>query len=299
MIPNVLHDWTIDVLNETIVLRDIESETFDFKGTEIKDLAKHICAFANTHGGFLVLGIEEITNGDIKTGFQKNGFKLGKEDQIKNEIRNQQVQLDPIPGMDVKIIPDAEQFFVVIHVQNNNFKKPFFVKNKNLCFVRIGPSTNTASRNTILELFSDTKTIIQNLENFRASVVILKESLIQTLEIFASISSNPPNRVPQLDLSLVRANVVKCESFLREHDLLGETTHNSVYPGMTTILHTLDTLNSYIDGFSNSVDEDIKHDLQSQVLKQGFTLYYNLEKVNPFLDELLSRIEAYLKKIQY
>ena len=92
IIPNNIKDWDLNTINELIKLRDIESEDFDFKGTDMKNLANHLCAFANTHGGYLVLGIDEEKNNDVLMGFKKTGFKTEKEDHIKNEIRNRSLR---------------------------------------------------------------------------------------------------------------------------------------------------------------------------------------------------------------
>ena len=67
--------WKIDTINKLINLRDIESEDFDFKGKEIKGLSTPLCVFSNTHGGFIVLGIDEIKNNQIITGFKKMDLK--------------------------------------------------------------------------------------------------------------------------------------------------------------------------------------------------------------------------------
>ena len=174
LIPQNLEGWKLETIDTLIKLRDIESEDFDFKGTELKNLANHICAFANTHGGYLVLGIDEEKNNNALIGFKKNGFKITKEDYIKNEIRNHHVRIEPTPEIETKIIQDHDRFYVIIHIENNQIKKPYFVNEKG-CFVRIGPSTNIASRNIVLSLFSDVNRQIQDLENLRASVLILKE----------------------------------------------------------------------------------------------------------------------------
>ena len=75
-IPEKLEDWKLEVLNELIKYPDIESETLDFK-KEPSELQNHICAMANTNGGFLILGINEIRSSDSRKiiGFEK---KIGR-----------------------------------------------------------------------------------------------------------------------------------------------------------------------------------------------------------------------------
>ncbi|MDH3203904.1 MAG: ATP-binding protein [Nitrosopumilus sp.] len=298
IVPENREDWNLDTINELIKLRDIESEDFDFKGIDMKDLANHLCAFANTHGGYLVLGIDEDKNNDKLLGFRKNGFKKEKEDHTKNEIRNHHVRIEPLPDIQTKIISDDERFYVVIKVENNQIKKPYFVNGKG-CFVRIGPSTNLASRNTVLNLFSDINKQIQDLENLKASTVMLKEDFIMIIGKFRYISSAPPNRLPKLDLTLFRNNIAKCESFLVKKNILSRLLEVRTAPAIAPLLHTLDALNSYIDGFSNSTDESIKKSLQNQIKKNAhYTLSEELENVEPFLDELLNAIDEHLTKIR-
>lgn len=298
IIPKTLDDWELETIDSLIKLRDIESEDFDFKGTDMKNLANHLCAFANTYGGYLVLGIDEDKNNDVLKGFKKNGFKKEKEDHTKNEIRNHQVRIDPSPEIQTKIILDNDKFYVVIKIENNQIKKPYFVNEKG-CFVRIGPSTNIASRNTVLNLFSDTAKLIQDLENLKASTLNLKEDFSLTIQKFRSISPAAPNRLAKLDLTLFRSNITKCQSFLLEKKILGKIHEPRVAPLLSPILHTLDTLNSYIDGFSNSTNPQIKESLQIQI-KEGnrhFVMSQDLEYVIPFLDELSGAIDEHLSKI--
>jgi len=298
IIPINMEDWNLEKINELIKIRDIESEDFDFKGTDMKNLTNHLCAFANTQGGYLVLGIDEEKNNDALIGFKKNGFRTEKEDHIKNEIRNQHVLVEPTPEIDTKIIPDDNQFYVVIKIENNQIKKPYFVNGRG-CFVRIGPSTNIASRNTVLNLFSDTNKQIQDLENLKASILLLKEDFIMTIGKFRYVSPAAPNRLAKLDLTLFRNNIVKCQSFLIEKKFLGRLDEPRTGPIIAPILHTLDTLNSYIDGFSNSTNVPIKESLQNQIKQNAsFTLSSELEYVIPFLDDLLASIEEYLSKIK-
>jgi predicted HTH transcriptional regulator len=67
LIPERIEDWDLQTLNKLVTLRDIERESFDFKGPKFQDLSDHICAMANTAGGYLVLGIDE--NKNATTGY--------------------------------------------------------------------------------------------------------------------------------------------------------------------------------------------------------------------------------------
>ncbi len=122
-IPEKLEEWHLEILNKLIELRDIESETFDFKGTDLKELYKHICAIANTRGGFLVLGIDENkSNSQSLLDFKKAGFDKGKEDFVNREIRNNIVNIEPTPKVTTKNISEGNKFYVVLEIANNIFK---------------------------------------------------------------------------------------------------------------------------------------------------------------------------------
>jgi predicted HTH transcriptional regulator len=86
--PNILEKsnlWTIDDIDSLLNIPESESEKLDFK-LEVTDLTRHICAMANTSGGFIVLGIEESETGS----FKKIGFSNGDQDEIDLKIGGMQ-----------------------------------------------------------------------------------------------------------------------------------------------------------------------------------------------------------------
>lgn len=59
MVPRRLQDWTYDRIEE--LTSENESETHDFKSNipDSKELTKDCCAFGNSKGGFIILGVIE------------------------------------------------------------------------------------------------------------------------------------------------------------------------------------------------------------------------------------------------
>ena len=153
-IPEEIKDWDLKTLNKLINIIDIERDSFDFKGPDYKELCNHICAMANTPGGFIVLGIEEIpspSNSEIIIGFRKNGFKHGKQDSVANSISNAIFNVEPVPKVEFKNIRDRNKFYTVLKIHSEDNKKPYFTK-AGVCYVRNGPSTRQATRSVIMNL---------------------------------------------------------------------------------------------------------------------------------------------------
>jgi predicted HTH transcriptional regulator len=74
IIPEDLDQWNLKVLDSLLKIGRIESETFDFKGPDFKELNVDICAMANTSTGIIVLGISPEKKSGRVIGYQKVGF---------------------------------------------------------------------------------------------------------------------------------------------------------------------------------------------------------------------------------
>lgn len=63
MVPNTLNDWTYEVIESLCVAGQSESDRHDFKFNlaELLNATKICCAFANTFGGFIVVGVKDIS----------------------------------------------------------------------------------------------------------------------------------------------------------------------------------------------------------------------------------------------
>ncbi len=114
MIPGRLEDWTYDIIENLINKNINESERHDFKLTlpEPPKLRKICCAFANTKGGFIILGIK-----DRGSEFVIEGIDNDKElaHKFGQKITNIQPTIDPdLPR--VINIPNSKKVLVVFHI---------------------------------------------------------------------------------------------------------------------------------------------------------------------------------------
>ena len=181
-----LEDYDIAVINSLINKRNVESETFDFKGKKAakgNDLSKDFCAMANTFGGIIVLGIDEIKNNGVLVGFKKNGFRTNAddEDKIKQIFGNNMHEVEPTPLIDSMPVyeqDDSSIYFMVIRTEGKEINRPYFLRNTGQCYVRVGNSSKPASRSVILNLFSSFIERRKSAQKLLAYTEILKEELI-------------------------------------------------------------------------------------------------------------------------
>ena len=213
-IPRNLDDWNMDVIGSLLDIPTIESETLECK-REINpnSLCKHICAMANVHGGFILVGLDEKkTNGGKKSGYEKVGLDLD-EDGINQMVSSARYEIEPTPMVKPKCIPDGTKMYAVIHILEEKSKKPFFVKNGG-CHIRVGSSSYPASRSIVMNLF-------EGLEKKRNLVSLVASLKILTAELgeLAYINHSPPraNTPHAGDMEFVMADgIIKIRRFLRK-----------------------------------------------------------------------------------
>ncbi|MCV0411263.1 helix-turn-helix domain-containing protein [Nitrosopumilus sp.] len=299
-IPSSVENWSIEKIDELIQYVGIESDTFDFK-KEPNQLEEHICAMANTKGGHLVLGIEQIDSEDGKqiVKFEKRGFKHGFEDNIKNQISNSVLLIEPIP--DVDIIPvhekDNKKFYIVIQIQNNFSNKPYFVRSTDQCFVRIHNSKIRANRSIIFNLFGTSIEQRKNLESLRSASSMVEESFRHVISRIYFVSPESNMKISLLELSYLRTTAVSCDAFLKERDLWGEHTGQGSYThGINSLLHDLEFMNTYIKSYNDSHDTDERRDLKGQLSSYSLGSTFETQTLEMF-DKIICSVDVFLSKI--
>lgn len=98
-----------------------EGLTLEFKESVRSDIGRDICAFANSKGGKIILGIKD--NGEIKGINITNSLKS----QIQSSARN----IDPTLSVETEIVENV--LIVIVH---EGSKKPYSVNGR--FFLRIG-----------------------------------------------------------------------------------------------------------------------------------------------------------------
>lgn len=298
ILPENLQDWNLDIIDNLIQFKDAESENLDFK-EKITDLSKHISAFANTSGGFLVFGIAPIKNSLNKTisGYKKIGFKKGKEDEISLEISNYCFSISPIPSYEIKHIIDESVFYTIIKIGNEISKKPFIVKNKGQCFIRLDSSSRPAPRSTIMILFAASIEYYRNIQNLQSSCIILKESLSNTINYLEKININDSTRPAPIDLTILRSSLLSSMEFVSENDLLGNRTKTTIHHGIITVIDTMEQLNAQLHAYNTTENQKVKDEARKIILGDTRVLANDIRETPKTLDKIISKTREFLAKL--
>jgi len=118
-VPNGLDEWTYETIIELAKLGQCESERHDFKFNlpDTGTLTKICCAFANSLGGFIVVGVKERSGHFLVEG-------LAPDRELAKKFAD---KLHPVPSIDfagprVIGIPGALRFVYAFHIPRSAFR---------------------------------------------------------------------------------------------------------------------------------------------------------------------------------
>lgn len=119
-IPERLEDWTYGKIEDLVNNNVNESETHDFKSNipDSIELTKDCCAFANTKGGFIILGVKEAGQRFRIAGIDNDkdlANKFGKK--INALPTNPNFELAPFVD-----IPQSNKVLAVIHIARSRYR---------------------------------------------------------------------------------------------------------------------------------------------------------------------------------
>ena len=294
-IPTNVKDWDISTIDSMLDIPNIESEKIECKLKITGELSKHICAMANMSGGFIIIGLNEKRCNEKKYGFQKIGLDKNEGDTTMQKIGHAKYSIEPLPKISIECITEQDKMYPVIQVHEETSHKPFFIKERGVCYIRIDNSSKPASRHTIMNLFvslEDRKNVV----NLRATMLILKNDLEGTINYITSISSNDQTRPSRIDTSFIHSMAMKNQSFLVENDMFGEITKNTVSRGIITILQTIAKLNEQIKAYNSSLDKDIKEEIKNELTNSSFVLALDLMDLPKFIDKIISKCDEHISK---
>jgi len=102
MIPRTIEEWNFDSINELIRANIPESDIHDFKANipDVETVTNLSCAFANTKGGFIILGVKERNGKFVIEGIEYNteiAHEFGKKIKANPTINFELPKIIEIP----------------------------------------------------------------------------------------------------------------------------------------------------------------------------------------------------------
>lgn len=293
-IPDYLDEWDTDTIDSLTKFVNSESETLEFK-EEPRGLSREMSAFANTSGGFIVLGIAERES--ERPRFERVGFEDGKQDDVDLCIGNEQHDVEPLPTCEVKYVPHGSRFCAVIKIRNEPSKKPFMLKSRGQFFVRINGSARPAPRSTIMNLFGASLEYRRSVDHLRASCMLVNESIKNTATHLDHVHPIKKSRPAPVDLSLLKGSMVAAMGFVQENDLLGhiertEQNTSTIHAGLTTAIDTLERLNEQIRAYNAEYDSLTAEEVG--MINPAYYIMDDIRNAKKILDDVISKTEQFL-----
>ena len=127
------------------ILKKGESDKIEFKSSlgEWRDILETICAFSNTKGGLIIIGVDD--KGNVL------GVDIGRKslERLENDIHQ---FIDPKVYPEISIKAYDNKLLIVISVEEG-FNKPYFFRGR--AFKRIGRSNRILSRDEIEKMLRE------------------------------------------------------------------------------------------------------------------------------------------------
>ncbi|MEK6858145.1 MAG: RNA-binding domain-containing protein [Nanoarchaeota archaeon] len=171
-----------------------EGITLEFKTNISSNLGKEICAFANTQGGKILLGV----------GDSGNVIGIKTTNELKSQIQSYARNINPLINIDIETVEDI----LLIQVPEGD-KKPYSVNGQ--FFLRIGANCQQLNREEIRDFFQKENLILfdnQINQNFNFEEDFDKEKLKKFLAL-AKITDNTDKKDILRNLFLLDGEYLK------------------------------------------------------------------------------------------
>ncbi|HEU4606369.1 MAG TPA: hypothetical protein VFS46_09050 [Nitrososphaera sp.] len=145
---------------------------------------------------------------------------------------------------------EDSKYFVVIEIRSEEPKKPYFVRDKFRAYVRVGSSSEPASRSNVVNLFSSLRSRIDEVDKLRINCKAAKDSLFLALQMLHSTDNKSSNSIAPVDLTFLKHAVLNAEWFLIKMGLMGEVKEHGQSKGVYAVLRDLEGMNALIEGYN-------------------------------------------------
>lgn len=189
-----INNKTWDELNSTDIcefLENVENETFFFEfksdNVDTKKVAEEISAFANTYGGYLLIGIEDDKS--------ISGCSHWNEDKMHTVIHD---CITPTPIFDIKKFEIAKKTIIVTKIEEGNV--PPYITNKGKIFERLSSGSYVIKTSEKLnQLYNKKLEQLKQIKNKINIIDLAKENIPEnvcgSLDLGFSIASTSTNDI--------------------------------------------------------------------------------------------------------
>jgi|GEM_PF-5710826 len=115
--------------------------------------------------------------------------------------------------------------------------------------------------------------------------ILLRESFLHTVTELDAASPDITYKITPIELTFMRNAVVQCEWFLTKKNLLGKVEERTSSEGITTILHILERMNTYIRAYNEETSRMAQLDIISFLHQRKFG-YNDHQRLTAFFNRL-------------
>jgi len=257
-IPQTLEQWTYSRIEDLVNNNVNESETHDFK-SDVPDsieLTKDCCAFANTKGGFIILGIKEARQRFVIAGIDNDNDLANKFGKKTNALpTNPEFKLGNFIN-----IPESDKVLAVIHIPKSRYRPHIpSPKDKGIFWKRTNTGNEQMTYEEIRESFRE---VLLKEEGNRFNEVKFRILFILYRKHYSKELRQPQitNKViEEANLSYFEPDLVHGDIiYLEERGFLrGQHTLGMNYPFSVVITaQGIDETKKLIDGFIRFLQEE-------------------------------------------
>jgi hypothetical protein len=253
-IPDNVEDWDIGLIAKLIHEGYDENEILEFK-SEINEQTKKIpitaCAFANTHGGTMILGINNDRRSPLS--FDQRLIGLEDSDDLKSKITNQLKNIKPdilisnivFKESNIKLL-NGKVIIILQVLKSKNAPHQY----ENKFYKRI------SNGNTEMDIEEIRKSFIDSLKNERLMIIISQECgfLRTQLKMISDSKRTPLSALMKFCKDL---RILALDSFLLDHAYLYDYEVQESILRIIEAIHKLNSMPEFSDLFIQS-EEEIK-----------------------------------------
>ncbi|MBV4445969.1 putative DNA binding domain-containing protein [Clostridium tyrobutyricum] len=221
----------MDIKRFLNLLKKSEGSKLDFKeyvdlnvDSGRKELAKDVCAIANSRGGrgYLIVGVEDKTK--KITGILKGDLNEEKIQQIVSS------RIDPPVPVSIEFINYKKKDIAIINIYDGS-QKPYQMRDNGAFYIRRGSTNDTMRKQEIISVISENLTLNSELCGIpNTDIRCLDEKIVNKYFTIQGIDINEKNRIQIMeDASIIFMDKERDKYMITLGGLLVFSKTNNIY----------------------------------------------------------------------